>query len=117
MCTYFNVCLLSFRLGAIIEATGASTYHGFLPSLVRDCVASFTVVKEGSVATVTSLGTDEFPLSFATALFSFLYHLATYEASKLERERERNLKEGKGRSRRDYCVPVQVTDCVCVCRW
>ena len=25
---------------------------------------------------------DDFPLSFATALFSFLYHLATYEASK-----------------------------------
>ena len=24
---------------------------------------------------------DDFPLSFATALFSFLYHLATYEAS------------------------------------
>ena len=24
---------------------------------------------------------DEFPLCFATALFSFLYHLATYEAS------------------------------------
>ena len=24
---------------------------------------------------------SEFPLSFATALFSFLYHLATYEAS------------------------------------
>ena len=25
---------------------------------------------------------EDFPLSFATALFSFLYHLATYEASK-----------------------------------
>ena len=30
------------RLGVIIEATGAATYHGFLPSLVRDCVATFT---------------------------------------------------------------------------
>ena len=67
------------RLGAIIEATGASTYHGFLPSLVRDCVASFTLAK-GGVATADT-GAGEFPLSFATALFSFLYHLATYEAS------------------------------------
>lgn len=66
------------RLGAIIEATGASTYHGFLPSLVRDCVVSFTSLRGG----MASLGTDEFPLTFATALFSFLYHLATYEASK-----------------------------------
>ena len=30
------------RLGAIIEATGASTYHGFLPSLVRECITSLT---------------------------------------------------------------------------
>ena len=41
-------------------------------------MASFTAVK----GAVTDLGTDDFPLSFATALFSFLYHLATYEASK-----------------------------------
>lgn len=30
------------RLGVIIEATGASTYHGFLPTLVRDCVSAIT---------------------------------------------------------------------------
>lgn len=30
------------KLSAIIEATGASTYHGFLPSLVRECIASLT---------------------------------------------------------------------------
>lgn len=30
------------RLSAIIEATGASTYHGFLPSLVRECITSLT---------------------------------------------------------------------------
>ena len=74
MCKWYMY--ISCRLGAIIEATGASTYHGFLPSLVRDCVASITVVK----ATASDVA-DEFPLSFATALFSFLYHLATYEAS------------------------------------
>ena len=30
------------KLSAIIEATGASTYHGFLPSLVRECITSLT---------------------------------------------------------------------------
>lgn len=40
MCLAWYVCCP--RLGSIIEATGASTYHGFLPSLVRDCVTTFT---------------------------------------------------------------------------
>ena len=31
-----------YRLGVIIEVTGATTYHGFLPTLVRDCVAAIT---------------------------------------------------------------------------
>ncbi|XP_064399727.1 E3 ubiquitin-protein ligase HUWE1-like isoform X3 [Halichondria panicea] len=60
------------KLMAIVESTGAAAYHGFLPSLVRDCVASFT-------SSVPS--EDQFPLTFNTALFSFLYHLATYETS------------------------------------
>ena len=64
------------RLTAIIEATGAGMYHGFLPSLVRDCVTVFT-----STDNPHTLEASEFPLTFATALFSFLYHLATYEAS------------------------------------
>ena len=71
------VCMYACRLTAIIEATGAAIYHGFLPSLVRDCVAVFT-----STDNPQTLETSEFPLTFATALFSFLYHLATYEASK-----------------------------------
>ena len=66
-----------YRLAAIIEATGAAAYHGFLPSMVRDCVAMFTSTDNPAI-----LEESEFPLSFATALFSFLYHLATYEASK-----------------------------------
>lgn len=47
-------------------------YHGFLPQLVRSCISS-----------LTSDSTDcqeQFPLALATALFSFLYHLASYEA-------------------------------------
>ena len=71
------------RLATIIEATGAATYHGFLPSMVRDCVVAFTSPDSAANTSVTSAAVEEseFPLSFATALFSFLYHLATYEAS------------------------------------
>lgn len=69
-----------YRLASIIEATGAATYHGFLPSLVRDCVSVFT-----STNVPPTINEADFPLTFATALFSFLYHLATYEASELGR--------------------------------
>uniref|UniRef100_A0A1B0DQ42 HECT-type E3 ubiquitin transferase n=1 Tax=Phlebotomus papatasi TaxID=29031 RepID=A0A1B0DQ42_PHLPP len=57
----------SSRLGMIIDVTGANSYHGFLPTLVRGCICSLTAPQE------------TFPLPLATALFSFLYHLATYE--------------------------------------
>ncbi|XP_059618382.1 E3 ubiquitin-protein ligase HUWE1 [Phlebotomus argentipes] len=57
----------SSRLGMIIDVTGANSYHGFLPTLVRGCIGSLTAP------------TETFPLPLATALFSFLYHLATYE--------------------------------------
>lgn len=57
------------KLGAIVDATGAASYHGFLPVLVRSCIQS-----------LTEPGADPFPLPFATALFSFLYHLASYES-------------------------------------
>uniref|UniRef100_A0A1B0GIT8 HECT-type E3 ubiquitin transferase n=1 Tax=Lutzomyia longipalpis TaxID=7200 RepID=A0A1B0GIT8_LUTLO len=57
----------SSRLGMIIDVTGANSYHGFLPTLVRACIGSLTAP------------TESFPLPLATALFSFLYHLATYE--------------------------------------
>ncbi|XP_054708625.1 E3 ubiquitin-protein ligase HUWE1-like [Uloborus diversus] len=56
------------KLNAIIDATGAASYHGFLPVLVRSCIQA-----------LTEPGSDPFPLPFATALFSFLYHLASYE--------------------------------------
>lgn len=85
------------RLGAIIEATGASTYHGFLPSLVRECITSLTgtlnivclfvclfgglVFLLNEVFPYVDANAQTYPQTFATALFSFLYHLATYEAS------------------------------------
>ena len=50
---------------------------------MRDCVASFTIGST-SVGPISTSTAEEFPISFATALFSFLYHLATYEASQLE---------------------------------
>lgn len=55
------------RLSTIIDATETSSYHGFLPVLVRNCIQS--LINDD----------DRFPIPYATALFSFLYHLASYE--------------------------------------
>ncbi|ODN05630.1 E3 ubiquitin-protein ligase HUWE1 [Orchesella cincta] len=55
----------------IIEATGAGSYHGFLPMMVRNCINSLT--------SSTPDASQQYPLPLATALFSFLYHLASYE--------------------------------------
>lgn len=97
------------RLANIIDVTGANQYHGFLPVLVRNCIASLTkqttkdseanpsadsnaVAEEeypfsdadflSDVGISSQIGNDwkkDFPLPLATALFSFLYHLASYE--------------------------------------
>lgn len=70
------------KLNTIIDVTGAASYHGFLPVLVRNCIAALTADakkaagKSSSAAAVTA----SFPQPLATALFSFLYHLASYEA-------------------------------------
>jgi E3 ubiquitin-protein ligase HUWE1 len=56
------------KLNEIIETTQASSYHGLLPTLVRKCV-------EHLIDTTK----EPFPHQFATSLFSFLYHLATYD--------------------------------------
>ena len=66
------------RLSSIIEATGATSYHGFLPTLVRESVTGFITGERH----IVSQDAVEQPLSFATSLFSFLYHMATYETSK-----------------------------------
>lgn len=58
----------------IIDVTGASLYHGFLPVLVRTCISTLTQQSQKSNSQ------SNFPLPLATALFSFLYHLASYEA-------------------------------------
>ncbi|XP_076049070.1 HECT, UBA and WWE domain containing E3 ubiquitin protein ligase 1 isoform X2 [Oratosquilla oratoria] len=60
------------KLSTIMDVTGASSYHGFLPVLVRSCIATLTC----AVPPVP----NPFPAPLATALFSFLYHLASYEA-------------------------------------
>lgn len=107
------------RLNSIIDVTGASQYHGFLPTLVRNCITSLTSttqeVKQTDSKSTNSLDksgsktllepgtssnedTDDssfpplppsefeeepeqikFPVSLTTALFSFLYHLASYD--------------------------------------
>jgi E3 ubiquitin-protein ligase HUWE1 len=56
------------KLTEIIETTQAASYHGLLPALVRKCVDH-----------LVDPGKEPFPHHFATALFSFLYHLATYD--------------------------------------
>lgn len=70
------------RLNTIIEVTGASSYHGFLPTLVRNCIANLTGTSKSAPPTPSEAIPKEdnlFPLQLATALFSFLYHLASYE--------------------------------------
>jgi E3 ubiquitin-protein ligase HUWE1 len=71
------------RLNTIIDVTGASSYHGFLPSLVRSCISALTAVpqSESQKQQASSAAPEPatFPLPLATALFSFLYHLASYE--------------------------------------
>eukprot|EP00092_Neocalanus_flemingeri_P041280 GFUD01044951.1.p1 GENE.GFUD01044951.1~~GFUD01044951.1.p1 ORF type:complete len:4316 (+),score=1501.53 GFUD01044951.1:136-13083(+) len=68
------------KLNTIIDVTGAASYHGFLPVMVRNCISSLT----GGVTTppmpLPPANTQPFPQPLATALFSFLYHLASYEA-------------------------------------
>ena len=67
------------KLNTIIDVTGAASYHGFLPVMVRNCISSLT----GGNSTQTpapASNREPFPQPLATALFSFLYHLASYEA-------------------------------------
>lgn len=104
------------RLNNIIDVTGASQYHGFLPVLVRNCITTLTNQNdtkklsdsnddEHTIEEQTKMNDNEdtakmmeyvsdisinsqlynvletkFPLPLATALFSFLYHLASYES-------------------------------------
>jgi E3 ubiquitin-protein ligase HUWE1 len=56
------------KLTEIIETTQAASYHGLLPTLVRKCVDHLIDASK-----------EPFPHQFATSLFSFLYHLATYD--------------------------------------
>ncbi|XP_076447673.1 E3 ubiquitin-protein ligase HUWE1-like isoform X2 [Babylonia areolata] len=56
------------KLVNIIDSTGAASYHGFLPVLVRTCIQH-----------MIDQELEPFPQQYATALFSFLYHLASYE--------------------------------------
>ena len=74
------------KLTTIIDVTGASSYHGFLPALVRNCIATLTAAAAAAAAAHSRKDSPSvadarpFPQPLATALFSFLYHLASYEA-------------------------------------
>lgn len=60
------------RVGTVVDATGVAQYHGFLPVLVRRCIKKMTEKSSDP-------GPAEFTPNFTTALFSFLYHLSSYE--------------------------------------
>lgn len=79
----------------IIDVTGASSYHGFLPTLVRTCIQHLTTTPNNNrssssggssdmspqqMQSINSASQQQFPLALATALFSFLYHLASYDS-------------------------------------
>lgn len=69
----------------IIDVTGAASYHGFLPTLVRTCIQYLTTTPSDSKELAHSSkslsnSSQAFPLALATALFSFLYHLASYDS-------------------------------------
>ncbi len=66
------------KLNTIIDVTGAASFHGFLPVMVRNCITSLTSPATSAAAAAGT--TTSFPQPLATALFSFLYHLASYEA-------------------------------------
>ena len=38
------------KLTTIIDVTGASSYHGFLPALVRNCIATLTAAATAAAA-------------------------------------------------------------------
>lgn len=71
-------------MNMIIDVTGAASYHGFLPTLVRTCIQHLTSPGKNVASTSSTANDDQlhqyFPLTLATALFSFLYHLASYES-------------------------------------
>jgi E3 ubiquitin-protein ligase HUWE1 len=70
------------KLNTIIDVTGAASFHGFLPVMVRNCITSLTSPNNSNNSSSSSScgSSSSFPQPLATALFSFLYHLASYEA-------------------------------------
>ncbi|NXS07120.1 HUWE1 ligase, partial [Neodrepanis coruscans] len=81
------------KLSSIIDCTGTASYHGFLPVLVRTCIQAMIGGSGGSgggsrgseppshpPCAPPDPSMEPYPHQFATALFSFLYHLASYDA-------------------------------------
>ena len=77
------------KLNTIIDVTGAASYHGFLLVMVRNCISSLT----GGSSQPPAATREPFPQPLATALFSFLYHLASYEARKVWRSIQVQLRQ------------------------
>ncbi|CAF5084015.1 unnamed protein product, partial [Rotaria sp. Silwood1] len=65
-----NTIKYSSYLEEIIKVTQINSYHGFLPTFVRECIEK-----------LTNDNNDRFPQSLTIELLSFLYHLAKDEKS------------------------------------
>lgn len=60
------------KLKVIVESTGANSYHGLIPKLTRAVISSM----------IDSSSGIEYPMSFTSSLFNFLYHMGFYDAGK-----------------------------------
>ena len=69
------------RLGQIIDATGLAEYHGYLPMLVRKCIAYMIEQKESNENGENSKNLksklSQAYSEYTTSLFSLLYHMAS----------------------------------------
>jgi hypothetical protein len=60
------------RIQLIVDSLELKTYHGFCPTLLRDCIERLKAGK------LESSGSD-CSVSFVTSLFSLVYHIAGFE--------------------------------------
>ncbi|CAK5075493.1 unnamed protein product [Meloidogyne enterolobii] len=60
-----------FRIQFIVDTLGLKTYHGFCPSLLRNCIER---LKAGKLE-----ANGDLSAAFVTSLFSLVYHVAGFE--------------------------------------
>lgn len=66
------ICLnFIFRIQLIVDSLELKMYHGFCPTLLRNCIER---LKAGRIEPI-----GECSYQFVTALFSLIYHIAGFE--------------------------------------